>query len=625
MRSTQAEAPGAGPASHHTIQSYFDAFAPAPTWVDLPAWPPDVFALTNLVLDHTEVFRFAVSPPSGRRWPPMEDWNARVSEAARAWREASGRPAGEPPPLVRDLWAILTRARTVPLGTLREGGRWDVSESLLTLHAIADEACAVLEASGDVSEESFEDLAWAQLAASGSLSRFSPSRVRIVPKVHSAPGGITIRSLSRYLALCYESVEVRWHRIEPVGRPGEQAAEKAAYNVLLLPWPLSVSANDFRVVSGPLANMDARRFGFFQFSPERSIDLMLAEAILEASIRSVARVDAVVLPEAAVESSDLPPLEEMAERHGVQFLLAGVRQPAANGVLGRNYVHVAVRARDGWFRYQQDKHHRWCLDERQIRQYQLTRVLHPGKLWWEGIDLSPRILQVNDLGSGLISAPLVCEDLARMDEVADLVRRIGPTFLIAFLLDGPQLSGRWPSRYAGVLSDDPGSAVLTVTSLGMALRSRPPGVTPSRVVALWTDTSRGSHEIALSPGAEAILLTVGVERRTVWTADGRQHADCPNLVLNRSRQVRSGRKARTRVNAAPTPVESGECWSRSAREGTFDLIADIDDRKVLPSGGLATPFSPSRLEQYQAGGEWHDSAGRGDGASGLQLHRRDRS
>jgi hypothetical protein len=48
---------------------------------------------------------------------------------------------------------------------------------------------------------------------------------------------------------------------------------------------------------------------------------------------------------------------------------------------------------------------------------------------------------------------------------------IGPNLVIALLMDGPQLENRWPARYATVLAEDPGSAVLTVTSLGMVRRS----------------------------------------------------------------------------------------------------------------------------------------------------------
>ena len=36
-----------------TVAGYFDAFGPTPAWDELVCWPPDVFALANLVLDHT--------------------------------------------------------------------------------------------------------------------------------------------------------------------------------------------------------------------------------------------------------------------------------------------------------------------------------------------------------------------------------------------------------------------------------------------------------------------------------------------------------------------------------------------------------------------------------------------
>ena len=58
-----------------------------------------------------------------------------------------------------------------------------------------------------------------------------------------------------------------------------------------------------------------------------------------------------------------------------------------------------------------------------------------------------------------------------------------------------------------MLADDPGSAVLTLTSFGMVQRSRPGGRDPSTVVALWKDPERGFREIPLESGAQAVLLT----------------------------------------------------------------------------------------------------------------------
>ena len=137
----------------------------------------------------------------------------------------------------------------------------------------------------------------------------------------------------------------------------------------------------------------------------------------------------------------------------------------------------------------------------------------------------------------MTTAPLVCEDLARLDEVADLVRRIGPDLVVALLLDGPQLATRWPCRYASVIADDPGSAVLTLTPFGMAVRSRPPGMRRSRVVAHWNDAEAGPREIELARGAAAVLLSASVRSARRWTADGRCHEDVPRLVLTDVRQM----------------------------------------------------------------------------------------
>jgi hypothetical protein len=215
-----------------------------------------------------------------------------------------------------------------------------------------------------------------------------------------------------------------------------------------------------------------------------------------------------------------------------------VSQPPTPATFGRNYLHFGVRTRTGWSRFEQDKHHRWGLDEAQIRQYHLSRALQPKRLWWEAIDIRERTPHIVDVGAGGTTAPLVCEDLARLDEVADLVRRIGPSLVVALLLDGPQLRSRWPSRYASVIADDPGSAVLTLTSFGMAVRSRPPGKRRSRVVAHWNDRTDGLHEIELARRAAGVLVTTSIESSVLWTADGRFHRDVPRLKLSGVRQLR---------------------------------------------------------------------------------------
>ena len=63
-----------------------------------------------------------------------------------------------------------------------------------------------------------------------------------------------------------------------------------------------------------------------------------------------------------------------------------------------------------------------------------------------------------DVGEGITIVSLVCEDLAQNDDVAEVIRSVGPTIVSTHLLDRPQLTSRWSARYASVLADDPGSA-----------------------------------------------------------------------------------------------------------------------------------------------------------------------
>ena len=534
-----------------SIASYFAAFAPAPEWHDLVAWPPDVFALTNLVLDHSEAYRFVVAPPPGCRWPPLRGWSERSRAAAERWR------AGDLAGLVSRSWRVVTRLRDVPLADVRSGAAWELCEALLTLHAIADEACATVASSGrHAPPSSFDGRAWGMLQAEGSLSRLSPTRVRIVPKTNFSARGITIRSLSRYLALCYESVDVRWRTVGPERTPDR------GLEVVLFPWPLMVRSRDFRPArETPLENMDLERFGFFEFAPEQSLHCDVVGRALDAALGLAGCVDAVIFPEDAVDAGELEELERTLDERGVGFLVAGVREPATASHFGRNYLHFGIRTEAGWDRLEQDKHHRWCLDEGQIRQYHLTRTLDPRKLWWEAIDIRERTLHIVDVGGGVTTAPLVCEDLARLDEVADLVRRIGPGLVVAVLLDGPQLPSRWACRYASILADDPGAAILTLTSLGMAALSRPPGTARSRVVAHWNGAAQGTRAIELAPRASAILLSTEIARGTSWTADGRRHADVPALTLASVRQLHAGRK---RVSGARPHAQAARDFGTDA-------------------------------------------------------------
>jgi hypothetical protein len=411
-----------------------------------------------------------------------------------------------------------------------------MAEALLTLHAIADEACAGLGSAIDAPGGEgclYRARGRELLARSGSLARIPTHFLRVLPKVRTPGNTTSSRSLSRYACVLAPGVEVRWHKLPTRRRVIDPWANHC--NLLLLPWPLRVRGSDFRALPGSVQRLANEPFGFFEFAPAERLDLELVERMLLAVRDEVDSVDGVLLPESAVEESEIDDLEALLERHGVPFLSAGVRRRATGtGRLAGNWVHIGVSptletgerspgsTAEEWFHIRQNKHNRWSLDEAQVHQYHVGGALHPHIRWWEATEVPRRSVQFIEIRGGIITlAFLVCEDLAQNDDVAHILRSVGPTCLITPLLDGPQLPSRWAARYASVFADDPGTAVLTLTSFGMVQRSRPHGRDSSPVVALWKDPDRGLREIPLESGAQGILLTICAGRTSRRSIDGR--------------------------------------------------------------------------------------------------------
>jgi hypothetical protein len=233
----------------------------------------------------------------------------------------------------------------------------------------------------------------------------------------------------------------------------------------------------------------------------------------------------------------------------------------------------------------QDKHHRWSLDEGQIDQYHLGGALHPHIRWWEAMEVPRRSIQFVERGDGAVLATIVCEDLAQIDEVAEVIRSVGPTIVITPLLDGPQLSSRWAARYASVLADDPGSAVLTLTSYGMTQRSRPNRRDPSSIIALWKDPVGGIREIPLEGGAHGVLLTASVDLTVRRSGDGRSPVEnCMQFFDVSIFQVRaaagSSPTPQTPTGSAPEPLLQPEELTilRSWAEAVADVLASAPEQ-----------------------------------------------
>jgi len=151
----------------------------------------------------------------------------------------------------------------------------------------------------------------------------------------------------------------------------------------------------------------------------------------------------------------------------------------------------------------------------------LGDALDPEDGWWEKIDVNDRECWFYVMRHGASIVTLVCEDLARVDPVQTVIRSMGPNLVIALLMDGPQLARRWSARYATVLAEDPGSAVLTLTSVGMVRRSSMPGDNEPREIALWKEPGGRTEELRLPARAQALLVILAPAWEENFTLDGR--------------------------------------------------------------------------------------------------------
>jgi hypothetical protein len=527
-----------------------------------------VRALTNVILARSEAFRFALLPVG--EWPPegYPDWGRMIVEGGLRWSAWAEHRRGAPPELVVEEWAALKDRVDLALEDLAEGLDSRLCVALLTLHAMADEACAGLGVALDTSDavaSVYRARGRELLVRTGSIARVDPRLLRVLPKVCTPPTGRP--AFSRYACVQRPGIEACWHKMPTRHRGTDLRSEYAT--LLLLPWPLEVSASDFRPVEGSVQRPSKNPFGFFEFAPAQGLDLDLLDRVLVTARREAGSVDVVCLPESAVQESEIDELEALLYDRGVIALWAGVRQQSLEpGREPQNWLHLGLNPRlvkggslptepsPPWFHIRQRKHHRWSLDEAQIYQYHLGGVLHPHVRWWESMEVPRRSLQFVEVAE-LTLAALVCEDLAQNDDVAELIRQVGPTFVFTVLLDGPQLNSRWAARYASVLADDPGSAVMTLTSYGMVQRSRPRGQEASPVIALWKDASRGMREIPLEHGAHAVLLTVCMDRATRRCADGRIPVDngtaCFDVAVHQVRASHAGTRSPRPPAVQPAP------------------------------------------------------------------------
>jgi len=514
-------------------------------WDKPPVWPPDLFAVTATIINQSGVYarsRYMAHHPDCAFEAAYLDY---VIKTGGAWRSS-----GAPPDLLAD-WQRLTSPSFEMTETTKHDDAWLAAFRLL---AIADEASqGVGFAAGEGSK--FATLLLEGLKTLRETGRpidelphlpsslcvnVPPTECCVLPKTRTPQVGCTIRGLSHNLALLPAATEVKSNWLFA----GESADRiERPLNLLLVPLPADISGSCF---SGSGAG-DRATPGFVTLRQDwlpKDAETLYKEKLrplIERAKEEVGTVNAVVLPEAAMTEAFAEKIGHLIETTtDVEIFITGAMGEPTDGAR-RNFAYAEIffdnkRAT----KWSQKKHHRWRIDQRQVKKYHLGNFLGHKETWWENIDVSNRECFFYVIREGASLAVLICEDLARVDPVQTVVRAIGPNLVIALLMDDVQMERRWPGRYATMLADDPGSAILTLTSLGLIKRAQMPASKAPRYIALWKEPFGEARELELPDGAQALLLTLSPMRETSYTVDGRPDSRAVAFTLTAVTGVTSG-------------------------------------------------------------------------------------
>ena len=359
----------------------------------------------------------------------------------------------------------------------------------------------------------------------------------VLPKSRTPSVGCTMRSLTHNLALLPPRGVSKGGWIPFLFQSAPP--DEMHMNILLVPMPFKVRSAAFKPKISEAT--EGQSFGVFALEQDWLATLtvhVLADfiaALAAEATKEVDRIHAVVFPEMALNRQLYGELVTVLPERlsGIELLVSGVSQdqPGREG----NFVSMTVFHRDGsegkparaGFTAVREKHHRWRLDGQQIVAYGLEGVMSTSVGWWEDLDILGRRVDFAVVRSGSVVSTMICEDLARVDPCQQLIRAVGPSMIFALLMDAPQLKARWPARHATILAEDPGSAVLTLTSKGLMQRQHRLGIHVSkgahdRVIALWRDDTQASPiEIACPDETYGVVLSLSGARVVDKTLDGR--------------------------------------------------------------------------------------------------------
>ena len=526
-------------------------------WTRAPATAPDLFAVTSHLLEISGAFSFysaGANPPHEEQ--PVRLWlsSAETGEAVHVGDVWSNAYVEEPAPAaVAERWISLIEHWNWPINsrayqaTSCTPNWWAPA---FFLFVTADEASkhvgfpVALEGVDQMTRNlanyfEYRDAANVKrkLGASGrrqlpnsypSMCQFAdPDVVCVQPKsLVSSVGGGT-RVFSHHLANLRARGLVRTQWASATYSSKKDDSDDL--NLLLVPMPYELSAENFKRYKNGSRKRPGATGSWRTFKVDQTWLRKLDPAthILQSIEQCESKghdVHGVVLPELALNAEAYSRLsDQLADETNTEFLVSGCAQDC-DGRDG-NYVWCSRYDRDPTRKegfetvFIQSKHHRWKLDKGQIKRYGIGKSLSEDYDWWEHINVGGRELNFASFRSNSVFSTIICEDLARSEPCHEILRSVGPNLLFALLMDGPQIEKRWPPRYSSYLSEDPGIAVLTLTSRGLIHLSDPES--QNACVAHFRDGSGKIELIECPADADAVLLRLKSKPDQVEAIDGR--------------------------------------------------------------------------------------------------------
>ncbi|WP_421278824.1 hypothetical protein [Aeromonas veronii] len=525
---------------------------------DILSWPPNIFLIIYSVLDFTDKYRKIVSPTDDFSWRSSHveeaknlslQWLDLLSQQLNFQDHINKSSCGH---LLEKIRYIFSRnALDEDVYTLLNNPEY--LKELFILFISIDELFSNASYCNNDGQNpvNFHITMRKWLLDNTDNLSDAHGKLGFITLKSSVPqSGLTINNLTQYLTSIKPSVKPKI----VVNKFQRNGFNKKSLNILLLPWPNEIKPSFFKE-SKKVFDIDMNDFfGFFSYAPETTpSDTYILSAIEAAQLRAGA-IDLIVFPECALSERVFDRFTNILYKkfgEDAPSILSGIycdlngeqKNSAKLSFIGETKKYDSI---------EQKKHHRWFLDKNQLRNYNLATSLDPDRKWWEDMNVERRNLLMLHSANGLKLCPLICEDLARQEPVAQSVRSVGPNLVISLLLDGPQISQRWPGKYSAVLSDDPGSSVLSFTSLGMTLRSTGLGNPPSRAVALWSEPQKGSETLNVDEGAIGIVMELEIKNEDMWSMDGRnKEKPVVRKIFHSSIYLEENRKSATMIQNRP--------------------------------------------------------------------------